>query len=94
METISLRCKECGGIIEVDRSKNVLFCPYCGSKSIIPESDQVKIAKIKAEERIEREKERQKAKTKREFYSLTLPMIVIFGGLLLFGIIGIIFGLE
>jgi flagellar biosynthesis/type III secretory pathway M-ring protein FliF/YscJ len=61
---------------------------------MIPESDQVKIARIKAEERIEREKERQKSKTKREFYSLTLPMIVIFGGMLLFGIIGTIFGLK
>lgn len=94
METISLKCKDCGGIVEVDPSKNVLFCPYCGSKSIIPESDQVKIARIKAEERIEREKEHQKSKTKRDFYTLTLPMIVIFGGLFLFGIIGIIFGLK
>lgn len=91
METISLRCKECGGTIEVDSSKNVTFCPYCGSKSIIPESDQVKIARIKAEERIEREKERQKSKRKHDFYE-ALPFIVIFGGAVLMLIIGSIAG--
>jgi len=92
METISLKCKDCGGIVEVDPSKSVLFCPYCGSKAIIPESDQVRIARIKANERIEREKERQKAKTKREFYTLTLPIIVIFGACILIAIIGSIAG--
>lgn len=91
METISLRCKECGGTIEVDSSKNVTFCPYCGSKSIIPESDQVKIARIKAKERIEREKERQKSKRKHDFYE-ALPFIVIFGGAMLMFIIGSIAG--
>lgn len=92
METISLKCKDCGGIVEVDPSKNVLFCPYCGSKSMIPESDQVRIARIKANERIEREKERQKSKTKREFYTLTLPIIAIFGSFILIAIIGSIAG--
>ena len=91
METISLRCKECGGTIEVDSSKNVAFCPYCGSKSIIPESDQVKISRIKAEERIEREKERQKSKRKHDFYE-ALPFIVIFSGSVLIAIIGSIAG--
>ena len=91
METISLRCKECGGTIEVDSSKNVTFCPYCGSKSMIPESDQVRIARIKANERIEREKERQKSKRKHDFYE-ALPFIVIFGGSVLIAIIGSIAG--
>lgn len=91
METISLKCKDCGGIIDADPSKNVLFCPYCGSKSMIPESDQVRIARIKANERIEREKERQKAKNKRELY-MALPLIVGFASLLLMAIIGSIAG--
>lgn len=91
METISLKCKECGGIIDADPSKNVLFCPYCGSKSMIPESDQVRIARIKAEERIEREKERQKAKSKRELY-MALPLIAFFICMLLMAIVGSIAG--
>lgn len=94
METISLRCKECGGIIDADPSKNVMFCPYCGSKAMIPESDQVRIARIKAEERIEREKERQKHKTKREFYTFTLPMIAIFATFIIIAIVGAIAGWQ
>lgn len=94
METISLKCKECGGIIDADPSKSVMFCPYCGSKAMIPESDQVRIARIKAEERMEREKERQKHKTKREFLTFTLPIIVIFTAFVLFTIIGVIAGWD
>ena len=91
METISLKCKDCGGIVEVDPSKSVLFCPYCGSKSMLPESDQVRIARLKANERIEREKERQKSKRKHDFYE-ALPFIIIFGGAILMFIIGSIAG--
>jgi len=93
METISLRCKECGGTIEVDPSKNVTFCPYCGSKSMIPESDQVRIARIKANERIEREKERQKSKRKHDLYE-ALPFIIAFGGFILIGIVFALTGVE
>lgn len=93
METISLKCKDCGGIVEVDPSKNVLFCPYCGSKSMIPESDQVRIARIKANERIEREKERQKSKRKHDLYE-ALPFIIAFGGLVIMCIIFALTGVE
>lgn len=91
METISLKCKECGGIIDADPSKNVLICPYCGSKSMIPESDQVRIARIKANERIEREKERQKSKRKHDLYE-ALPIIAGFVFFILIAIIGSIAG--
>lgn len=93
MEMISLKCKDCGGIVEVDPSKNVLFCPYCGSKSMIPESDQVRIARIKANERIEREKERQKSKRKHDLYE-ALPFIIAFGGFILMGIVFALTGVE
>lgn len=93
METISLKCKDCGGIVEADPSKNVLFCPYCGSKSMIPESDQVRIARIKANERIEREKERQKSKRKHDLYE-ALPFIIAFGGFILMGIVFALTGVE
>lgn len=86
MEMISLRCKECGGIIEADPGKSVLSCPYCGSKEMIPESDQVKIARIKANERIEREKERQKTKR----FSDKMLYIAIIGIFVFFIIIAIV----
>lgn len=93
METISLRCKECGGTIEVDPSKNITFCPYCGSKSIISESDQVKIARIKAEERIEREKEKQKTNRNSDKW-LHIVMISFFAFFMLIAIIGSIAGWQ
>lgn len=49
MATISMRCKDCGGILEVDETQNVMFCPYCGSKELILESDEVKKERIKYE---------------------------------------------
>lgn len=49
MATISMKCKDCGGILEVDETQNVMFCPYCGSKELILESDEVKKERIKYE---------------------------------------------
>lgn len=47
MATISLRCKHCEGILDIEEGRDVLFCPYCGSKELIPESDTVKIERIR-----------------------------------------------
>ena len=49
MATISMRCKDCGGILDVDETQNIMFCPYCGSKELILESDEVKKERIKYE---------------------------------------------
>ena len=43
---IKLKCQECGATMEVDPDKKIIFCPYCGSKSLIEESDNVKISQI------------------------------------------------
>lgn len=48
MGTISLRCKECDGFLEVDEDRVVTFCPYCGSKELIEESDDVKKERIRS----------------------------------------------
>lgn len=53
---ISLRCEDCLGTMEVDENREVLTCPYCGSKKMIPISDAVKIEKIKQEAEIEKRK--------------------------------------
>lgn len=49
MVTKKLKCEECGGIMDINEDKKILFCPYCGSKELIEESDEVKIAKIETE---------------------------------------------
>ncbi len=90
MERISLKCKECGGIVEADPSKSVLYCPYCGSKEMIPESDQVKIARIKAQEQIERERERQKSKRIRD----NMIYIVIIAAFIIMLIAGLASGVH
>lgn len=42
---IRLRCSECGGTM--DNQNGILFCPFCGSKELIDESDAVKIEQIR-----------------------------------------------
>ena len=48
-ETIQLRCKECGGTMNIDKSRSVLSCPYCGSTKIVADSDEVKMERIRNE---------------------------------------------
>lgn len=45
METIKLKCQNCNGTLDVDPNREVISCPYCGEKTLVPESDEVKIAK-------------------------------------------------
>ncbi len=42
-----LKCKVCGGIMQVDEGKNVISCPYCGNADFMIESDHVRIEKHK-----------------------------------------------
>lgn len=42
-----LRCAECGGILEINEDYNAVMCPYCGSKHLIEESDDVKKERIR-----------------------------------------------
>lgn len=51
-----LICDECNATFEFDAEKNILCCPYCGSKKIIVESDNVRISKynIDAEKEIKK----------------------------------------
>ena len=49
MRTYSMKCKSCGGVLNLSDDKEILFCPYCGSKELIEVSDDVKKAQIQAE---------------------------------------------
>ncbi len=46
-DKISLKCSECGGVLTVDKDKEILSCPYCGSKELLRSSDAVAVEKIK-----------------------------------------------
>ena len=61
---ISLRCEDCLGTMEVDESREVLTCPYCGSKKMLPVSDTVKIRKMEIEHEEIEKAERRKAALK------------------------------
>ena len=56
LKTYVLRCKSCGGTLNLTEDEDVLICPYCGSKEIIEESDAVKIEKMRTEAELKRQK--------------------------------------
>ena len=46
---VSLKCKSCNGTMEVDPEREILSCPYCGSRDLLVESDAVRIEQIKSQ---------------------------------------------
>lgn len=42
---VSRKCPNCGGGLELSRSKTILECPFCGSKFEVEAEDKEKIAK-------------------------------------------------
>ena len=53
---VKLVCEDCGGTMNIDSDKQIMMCPFCGSKKIILESDDVKIATINAEADVEKQR--------------------------------------
>ena len=88
-KTIKLTCEGCGGEMNIEAGRNVLTCPYCGSKKLIAESDEVTIARINKEsdaERMRFEKEKReyeeelkvkKDKEDTKFIIIALPIFVL-----------------
>ena len=88
-KTIKLTCEDCGGEMNIEAGRNVLTCPYCGSKKLIAESDEVTIARINKEsdaERMKFEKEKReyeeelrvkKDKEDTKFIIIALPIFVL-----------------
>lgn len=54
--TIHLVCQNCGSVMDYDDERQIVACPYCGSKELIKESDDVKIERIKSNTVITKEK--------------------------------------
>lgn len=48
-ERLQLICKNCGGVMELTRERDVTVCPYCGSREQLVEADSVRIERIRAE---------------------------------------------
>lgn len=98
MATVSLKCKECGGVLEVDADREVLSCPYCGSKELFLESDEVKIERIrlKAYTDVElgrSEHQLEKNKDDNKFLLTYLKWLFIFLGIMLaVAVLGSLFG--
>ena len=44
--TIHLQCKSCGGNLDIDRNQSLIFCPFCGSRELLIDSDAVAVEKI------------------------------------------------
>lgn len=58
MRTYSMKCKSCGGVLNLSDNREILFCPYCGSKELIEVSDDVRKEQIRAETKRGIEKDR------------------------------------
>ena len=59
-KTKILICKRCGGTMDVTDERQVLYCPYCGSKELLIESDKVKIEKYRADVQLEAVRDRNR----------------------------------
>lgn len=89
-KTITLVCSKCSGTMTVDENNRSLFCPYCGSKELILESDAVATEKIRAltQKEIEFKKieQQEEEKKKESIKKRKLPVVA-----LVFGIVSLIF---
>ena len=65
-KTLQLKCKFCGGTMTVDRERTMLSCPFCGSKELIQESDEVVIQRIQSQTYKEVELEKIKFEATKE----------------------------
>ena len=76
---VQLKCKSCNGVMEVDPEREILNCPYCGSRDLLVESDSVKIEKIKSQTEISKSEYKLKMKElsyKKYKLELILPFII------------------
>ena len=60
MNTKILKCKSCNGTMEMDEERPILFCPYCGSKELVEESDDVIKARIDANAKVKMNEQKLK----------------------------------
>ena len=84
---VKLTCEDCGGTMGINSNQNVIVCPFCGSKKIILESDEVKIAKAEVEKRqldkdielAKQEKDREENKQDKIWYVISMIILLLIG---------------
>lgn len=67
--TVHLTCKNCGSSMTFDDDKQIVACPYCGSKELLIESDDVKIERIKSQTILNKEKMANEFELEKEHYA-------------------------
>ncbi len=79
-------CEKCGGNMDITGKGDVLCCPFCGSKKIYIESDQLKIEKYKVDtyKEIQKSKDqaslkmaKKKLETLETLAIITIPMVIL-----------------
>ena len=86
---IRMKCPDCGGTMDIEKDKQVLQCPFCGSKNMIVESDAVKIERLRMEDK---EKERgHREWILKENRKDFVPVLIMFGMMMVVGLVAIVF---
>lgn len=67
--TTHLICQHCGSVMDYDDERQIVACPYCGSKELVGESDSVKIERIKSKTILSREKQSNDFELEKEHYA-------------------------
>lgn len=67
--TIHLVCQHCGSVMDYDDERQIVACPYCGSRELVEESDDVKIERIKSKTVLAREKQANDFELEKERYA-------------------------
>lgn len=96
VKILKLKCQSCNATMEYKADENIMFCPYCGSKNLVIESDKVKVTKIKKDIIVEKQNlEKEKRETKKMEHEQFMEKdkkldkeIAIMWILLVFGVIG------
>lgn len=74
---IHLKCQDCNGILEIDETHEIATCPYCGSKNLIPESDNIKIERMRTNAYKDVELGKTTEETKRNIFELAILAVLI-----------------
>lgn len=75
--TIHLVCQHCESVMDYDDERLIVAGPYCGSKELIEESDDVEIEHIKSKTVPAREKQANDFELEKEHYAVIFILIAI-----------------
>ena len=70
--TVQLRCKSCGGLMNVKEGANIIYCPYCGAAEMMVDSEDVAKEKIRYKAYTDVEKHKQETNKQVELERMKL----------------------